>query len=563
MTRDDILKISRELLDGLLSGETKRFNKKHYFMFCVSKFVAVKELLVPKDIKPKRNSKQKGNIDTLFFDDLKYRDYIPAIKLIRDYINKTGIYKKNDINIELRSGKDDEDLKDAIWVFNKIRDSFAHGKFIFDLEHEAIIINNVLTDPNNSFKLKCIIPTYLLENVFTLVDNDINLKYNYKDMFSYSLPNYNNLLKYSHYDYNTSKTHFAEINKKYSDNKTSDSKRKKKQKEENFEELLSSISDKLSELLDKRIVSVTVYNLLRQYIEEYINNQTLTPEELSRCEGLITKVDAYEKLIEDKKSAGKERKYDTRTRRLIGDITKILNIGLGSKRTINNTPILVTHMLMLFSSNLPTNNPFLKTHFINQDGIPVNMSFDFSNDANYQTKIEKVKKEIQDFINRRKDDITTYNYLISKGKNVSSKVRTIYSNLIKLNISMKESLEFRNNVITSSVRNAAEHTHIVARGDTLHLWDTQDKTGRSGEHHSFDMKCSIDDLSDFLKFNFEQKTETSVLTDDDMFIELIQFTGDPKLIVELRNVIAECKLIVQNNIESLGENPNLGGSPKL
>ena len=49
---------------------------------------------------------------------------------------------------------------------------------------------------------------------FTLVDNDINLKYNYKDMFSYSLPNYNNLLKYSHYDYNTSKTQFAEINKK-------------------------------------------------------------------------------------------------------------------------------------------------------------------------------------------------------------------------------------------------------------------------------------------------------------------------------------------------------------
>ena len=48
---------------------------------------------------------------------------------------------------------------------------------------------------------------------------------------------------------------------------------------------------------------------------------------------------------------------------------------------------------MLFSSNLRTNNPFLKTHFINQDGIPVNMSFDFSNDANYQTKIEKVKKE--------------------------------------------------------------------------------------------------------------------------------------------------------------------------
>ena len=150
MTKHEMISISRELLDGILiDGEDKKFNKKHYFMFCISKFLALKELVIKKDTKT----------NTLYFDDIKYRAKIPYILALRDFINDHGAYIKNPINIRLRSGNRDYELLEAIWLFNKLRDSIAHGKFSFDLENDQININNnEMSNPTNKFALVCKLP---------------------------------------------------------------------------------------------------------------------------------------------------------------------------------------------------------------------------------------------------------------------------------------------------------------------------------------------------------------------------------------------------------------------
>ena len=119
------IKCAKELVENLIKGKRERLRKEHFFAFSVSKFILLKEKIIIKT----------GDKE-FYFDDIKNKKYIPAILLLANEIKKhiksdEDVVKNTEI-INFKSGKENIEHKEAIWYFNKIRDSLAHGQYSFD-----------------------------------------------------------------------------------------------------------------------------------------------------------------------------------------------------------------------------------------------------------------------------------------------------------------------------------------------------------------------------------------------------------------------------------------------
>ena len=107
MSREALLKISKELADYIINGKSTTLRKEHYFMLSISKFIITKERLIQTD--------SDGKI--LYFDDTddNKRTINKFYKLIKDRFSFT--MDNNDIssdtfnNVVLSSGKEDSELK--------------------------------------------------------------------------------------------------------------------------------------------------------------------------------------------------------------------------------------------------------------------------------------------------------------------------------------------------------------------------------------------------------------------------------------------------------------------
>ena len=153
----NLIKLSRELVENLLNGNKQKLGKEYFFMFSISKFVLLKERILKKD--------STNNI--LYFNNVKNAKYIPSILSFADEIKKNGNYQINNTSIRLeKTDRDSQKLAEALWIFNKVRDSLAHGQYTIDLENDSILINNDHSnDRNNAYKLVCSIPIKLLNSI--------------------------------------------------------------------------------------------------------------------------------------------------------------------------------------------------------------------------------------------------------------------------------------------------------------------------------------------------------------------------------------------------------------
>ena len=175
---NEINQIARELVESHLYKSNKKLNYKHFCMFSVSKFLLLKEVLVKKD--------SENNI--LYFDNIKNKKYENAIIEFAKEIKKTAEYKKNNIQIKLTNESErNEELIEALWIFNKVRDSFAHKKYSIDFENGKVVIDNVSTEENNEYKLKCSIPINLLNTITYFVEET--------NIYDISEKDYENYLK--------------------------------------------------------------------------------------------------------------------------------------------------------------------------------------------------------------------------------------------------------------------------------------------------------------------------------------------------------------------------------
>ena len=153
----ELIKLSRELVENLLDGNKKKLGKEYYLMFTISKFILLKERILKKDSANK----------ILYFNNVKYAKYIPAILSFADEIKKNGDYKIDNTSIMLKENNiDSQKLTESLWLFNKVRDSLAHGQYTIDLENDSLLINNDHSNcKDNSYKLICSIPIELLNSI--------------------------------------------------------------------------------------------------------------------------------------------------------------------------------------------------------------------------------------------------------------------------------------------------------------------------------------------------------------------------------------------------------------
>lgn len=147
LPKQDLIQRARDFALRSLNGDIKKGSKEDYYMFLVSKFLLFKEMVIKKDSKKNSNKdlEKKSNGSKLYFNYAENKGYLPMIKFIVDYI-KENIKESFSTNVIINNLDDKdvnkEELSFYIWVFNKLRDSFAHGKYDFDFNNGRLIIDN-------------------------------------------------------------------------------------------------------------------------------------------------------------------------------------------------------------------------------------------------------------------------------------------------------------------------------------------------------------------------------------------------------------------------------------
>ena len=561
MTKHEMISISRELLDGILiDGEDKKFNKKHYFMFCISKFLALKELVIKKDTKT----------NTLYFDDIKYRAKIPYILALRDFINDHGAYIKNPINIRLRSGNRDIELLEAIWLFNKLRDSIAHGKFSFDLENDQININNnEMSSPTNKFALVCKLPISEFDFLTFAIQSSMEYSDYYNIMKMYDKyvrkTKISNLYKYrngfineKYANTNAYLDYITEIHK--SNYSYSDFLRKRLNKQsttasELSEESLTSLINYLSTKSLSNGKKKEVQKLINEYIENFGWLEKASPElqeSFKKLERLKNRTDIDIKgfrtsfVRRTKQQDTKTDEYHVLASRALMELRSVLNstnVGKRKMLTTEETPVLVNHMIMLFQGESQT-YPFLKTRITTPEGEST-IKFDFKNNEQYKTKRDATRRLVRKFTIDTPEFISKYYELESRGvspESISLAIRESFMNFYNEAII---SLTMRNDMITSSMRNASEHVHLETASGYVHLWDTADKTKTD---KTFETVCKITDLSEFLRYNYETKNEDKIFTSDDFIYELTSFIDDEELSEKFKSTMKIYEIFIQKSL---------------
>ena len=125
------LNLARMVTEKFLNDDNPHLGQASFYMFSVSKFILLKERIIKKY--------SVNNI--LYFDSKKFKGYIPIILDFYKQIIKSGSYKRNNTVIELTDESiRTERLENAIWCFNKVRDSLENMALIFKVSVLLLIM---------------------------------------------------------------------------------------------------------------------------------------------------------------------------------------------------------------------------------------------------------------------------------------------------------------------------------------------------------------------------------------------------------------------------------------
>lgn len=175
MEKKIVIQKAREFAQRSLNVNIKNFNREDYYMFLISKFLLLKEMIIKKD--------SENNI--LYFDYNKSKNYLPAIKYIVDYIKVNGTIQKNSTIVVIEPKQyNNSNLQFYIWTFNKIRDSLSHGMYEFDLNGEQLIIKNDHSNSRDPYVLNCALPIEMLE-LFAYIAKKPKSNYNDKEIIEF------------------------------------------------------------------------------------------------------------------------------------------------------------------------------------------------------------------------------------------------------------------------------------------------------------------------------------------------------------------------------------------
>lgn len=519
----ELIKLSRELVENLLDGNKKKLGKEYYLMFTISKFILLKESILKKDSANK----------ILYFNNVKYAKYIPVILSFADEIKKNGDYKIDDTSIMLKENNiDSKKLTESLWLFNKVRDSLAHGQYTIDLENDSLLINNDHSNcENNSYKLICSIPIELLNSISFYIEkvdeksDAKELSKAYREYLEETTANYDvddRILFNDNYINN--------INKYY-DNK--------------YYILKNDYNDKY-DILNKNYEKKYYYNDKCYYNDKYYDDEikrlfnNLTIKEL---QGLVEQLLKYKprnekqkeqtnQLIRKLKSLEvykieKQKEFDDKTSELMREISDILGIKVETKNS-NAAIALYMYMNLVFSQN----NEIDYSHICLRD-LLISV-----NPYKYTDKVEEVSNSSDDrrqkIINFEKNYINIKNYInklcVEFSEKMDTRIEAYYNNpsenfryslmnnYAEFYTLIMNSIGNRNQLIITSLRNSVEHgNYLVRENGYLGLYDQIDHSDDK------DIKILCGALPQQL-FNITKTIELSNSKDkyimDDFFKEL-------------------------------------------
>lgn len=456
---ESLLSLSRKLTKQLLDGKKEKLGKEFFYMFSISKFILLKETILKKD----------SQEHILHFDNIKNKKYIPVIYELYDYIRKNGTYhiKESDSVLLQKRTNDSQKLTKALWILNKVRDSFVHGQYKFDFEHDLIIIDNNHMEENEPYSLKCAIPLNLLNGLSFFITE---LENNNESKESI-LERYNTYLKEISNEYNIDISKYLKnsfinnINKQY-DNKLNIKLYDNNNYNLNYYNNNNYIYNNLDMVYDKpaisskpkkdeyttydipgqskikRYISVLELNELKKIISLLVNYK---PKNSNEEELIYRILLEYKSIIERKEELEKEEEFHGKTQNLLNEIYHILGIKNKSKN-MDAIISLYNYMALSFSYE-----PKIDFSYIKTDGL----IFEF--DQNYSNTISAIHNKCKDFNEEIEFQIKHYNDHPNDGfrHSLMDKFAKFYTDILNR-------LSNKNEMIIKSIRNSVEHGNYKA-----------------------------------------------------------------------------------------------------
>ena len=526
----ELIKLSRELVENLLDGNKKKLGKEYYLMFTISKFILLKERILKKDSANK----------ILYFNNVKYAKYIPAILSFADEIKKNGDYKIDNTSIMLKENNiDSQKLTESLWLFNKVRDSLAHGQYTIDLENDSLLINNDHSNcKDNSYKLICSIPIELLNSISFYIEKvdekpdakelskayreyleEIAANYDVDDRILFNDNYINNINKYYDNKYDIINNNYDNkydiINNNYDNNKYLNN-------DKYYDNEKYYDNNKYYDNEIKKLFNNLTIKELQGLVEQLLEYKPRNEKQKEQTNQIIRKFKSLEvQKIE------KQEEFDAKTSDLMREISDILGIKVGTKNS-NAAIALYMYMNLVFSQN----NEIDYSHICLRD-LLISV-----NPYKYTDKVEEVSNSSDDrrqkIINFEKNYINIKNYInklcVEFSEKMDTRIEAYYNNpsenfryslmnnYAEFYTLIMNSIGNRNQLIITSLRNSVEHgNYLVRENGYLGLYDQIDHSDDK------DIKILCGALPQQL-FNITKTIELSNSKDkyimDDFFKEL-------------------------------------------
>ena len=448
-------------------------------MLSISRFILLKERILKKDF---------AN-DILYFDNVKNAKYISAILFFVEEIKKNNCtYKLNRTTVKLeKSNEESKSLVEALWIFNKVRDSLAHGQYTIDLEKGLLKINNDHSNEiNNPYKLNCSIPIQLLNYISVYIEKN-NEKAANKNFF----------MAYRKY---LDGRNFVEDIKDLSKYEY------KINKELNFDNNnIDNTDSKIKIFLNK--LKKEELRILVKLLLEY---KTSSQKQKEQIRQVLAKLKFISNRSENKSE--EPSVFELSATELICEISYILGIKVGTKNP-DSVIALYTYMCLVLSQD----NEIDYSHICLR-----NLIIDFD-----PYKKEEGKGITEEYGNRIKSINTLCNNFI---ENCGSKIEQYYNNpnqSFRLSLiqdyaefynSIMKAIGNRNKLILTSMRNSIEQgNYYVNKNGSLILYDQTNHNDNS----SIKFLCSLHPQE---LFDITKKIELGNAKDnyvmDDFFKEL-------------------------------------------
>ena len=554
MDKKTVIEKAREFAERSLSGNIKNVNKEDYFMFLISRFLLLKEKIIKKD-------SEKNEI---YFNYNEGKNFLSVIKYIVDYIKENG-------KVEVDSKKviiipkvyNDSLLRFYIAAFNKLRDSFAHGMYEFDLENEQLIIVNDHSNDVEPYVLNCTLPISVLE-FFTYalkkpqskyLDNEIiefkeyskklrdnfGYKYNYNDKI---IKNYNlNQKIISNYNYNNDKiinNNILNINKENHNLKQIKNFYNNVKENDNYN--LRESSKEQEEILDLLLKLILNDNKLN-------NQERLVLFTYLKKLGLLES-DLQVNKPKIKRNNNPDKKYKEKLSAVIKEMCSILGIKTKNNNTITIAAI-YNYMQLTFSLNKfkfkskedkkNLGLGYLKVSKLNPLYIKSNNGiFDNNNDSEYIDKINSIEKNIATkIIPNMKKQINQYknNPNPTFRVSINEMFKKFYEEIIS-------SFADKNALILTSIRNSIEHGNVHDFNGCIMLHDQSNQNDEQSINF-----CCWGTAKDF--YEITKNIETGKLNEEftfEDFLDELKSIIDISLFNELLKIVNEIKKI---NAEAL------------